>query len=341
MRTAVIGIILAAASSGCATNSDANETADCADVVTIDGVSFDREMHNDGLIEEQSLTDSLGTVETAQCGRMASDGIESTYLPVGTQLQEIVGHDPASRFAAPTSDGIIVYGRRAPGGPATALDDVQLVSVLSEYDGATELGRIDDARTIDALVAELDPSTFGGPAPAGWDPQRRVFIGLVHADGLSTQLVYDVATNMFLHGARPTDAWATEVIAAIGRAGDGVVEGSFVVRSNGERIPLRLAGACFSDEAHAVVTSGELIEVDDSRTVQYVFGRFFGDTGNYIDSAGIAPPGEGFTSPGSSFMIEPGDPAVTRVIIEVAFLDSLGQPSSGIELCATLDLTRE
>lgn len=342
MQLAIIGLVVVSVGSGCGpSNPGVDELADCADAVTIDGVAFDREFQNDELVDEQQLAGELGSVEAAVCGRTSDARIESTYLAVGTELREIVGHDSASRFAAVTEDGIFVYGRRAPGRPGDALDDVQRISVLSEYDASTELGRIDDAGVVDALVAELDSSAFGTQAPAGWDPQRRVFIGLVHPDGLSTQMIYDIATNAFLHGDQPSGTWATEVTEALERSGDGVVGGSSIVRSNGERFPLRLAGSCFPDGGADVVDRGELIEVDDPRSVLHVFGRLYDHTGSYVDSTAIAPPGEGFTSPGNSFEIEPENPAVSRVIIEVAFLDGSGQPSDDIELCATLDLARE
>ena len=192
MRTVVIvGVLLAlaAACGGAGDSAEDDFAADCVDAVAIDGVSFDREAHNEGVIDETQLGAAVGAIEEASCGRGSDARINSTYLAAGTELREIIGHDPASRVAAVRDGGVVVYGRRSPGLPANAFDDVQAIAVLSEFDALTELGRIDDPAVVRQLVDELDPAAFGQQAPAGWDPLRRVFIGLVHADGLSTQVV--------------------------------------------------------------------------------------------------------------------------------------------------------
>lgn len=349
VRRTTLGVLVALATAGCGAGVPDREesgdgvepiddsTADCDDAVSVDGVNFSREYHNDGVVAEARLGDALGAVEAAACGRPIDASIWSTYLAVGTQLRTIDGHDPTSRFAAVADDGIRVYGRSGPGRAAEALDDVVLITVLSEYDARTELGRVDEQSTVRALVDELDPTRLGSSAPSGWDPQRRVFVGLVHDDGLSTQVVYDIATNAFAHGLRPSDAWSSEVSGALERGGDGVVHGSSIVRANGGRIPLRVAGACFPDETHGSVERDELLEVDDARTVEYVFGVLYDELGNFVDSAGIAAPGEGFTPPGNQFTLDGIDERTRRVVVEVGFLEVPGRPSD-IALCATLDL---
>lgn len=341
MRTAIIGLVVLAVAAACGSSGDlaGNDAgADCVDAVSIDGVAFDREPHNDGLVGEPQLAGTIGEVEEASCGRPSDARISSTYLAAGTELREIVGHDAGHRLAAVRQDTVVVYGRRSPGLPSTVFDDVRQIAVLSEFDAKTELGRIDDPEVVDALVGQLDPSAFGQRAPDGWDPLSRVFIGFIHADGLSTQAVYDISTNTFLHGDQPSESWAAEVTAALERAGGGVVEGSSIIRSNGERIPLRLAGSCFPGSIDVTVGIGEALQVEDQREVQYVFGRLYDSAGGFVDSAAIAPPGEGFTSPGKVFEIDTDDPAVSRVIVDVAFLDDAGQPSGDIELCATLGI---
>ena len=338
---AIIALVVLALVAACGSASDpaVNEAAaDCVDALSIDGVAFGREPHNDGLIRERHLAGTIGEVEEASCGRASDARISSTYLAAGTELREIVGHDAGHRVAAVSVDTIVVYGRRSAGLPATVFDDVAEIAVLSEYDAKTELGRIVDPAVVDTLVRQLDPSAFGQRAPDGWDPLSRVFIGFVHADGLSTQAVYDISTNTFLHGDQPSERWAVEVTAALERAGGGVVEGSSIIRANGERIPLRLAGSCFPDSIAATVSIGEPLQVEDQRDVQYVFGRLYDGAGDLVDAAAIAPPGEGFTSPGTVFEIDPDDPAVSRVLVDVAFLDDAGRPSGDIELCATLGI---
>lgn len=347
-RSIVGAVLLIVSAAACGTSGSDNSstadddelpeesTADCDDAILIDDVYFAREYLNDGVLDADQLTDRIGVVGAAFCGQRLDERIQSTYLAAGTELRAIAGHDAASRFAAVTDDGIVVYGRGRPGRPADALDDVERIVVLSEQDGRTELGRIDDAETVRALVDELDATAVGDRTSAS-DPQQRVFIGLVHHDGLTTQLVYDLASNAFLHGDRPSEAWATAVTDALARSGDGVVDESSITRADGGQIPLRLAGSCFPTESHATVGREEVLEVVDPRPVQYVWSELYDSLGEYVDVAPLLTPGEGFTSPGNTFTFATA-PTVSRAIIEVAFLDGSGQPSDDIALCATFDL---
>lgn len=146
------------------------------------------------------------TLETVRC-TYSDDSVpgpgyrprpgDATYLPVGTQVREVVGFG-SFRVAAQHGDELALYELQAPASARTTAQVLPGVRrhvvglVLSgQEDGEREVGRVTSSERVPALADQLFAAPYRPEAwrrtSSTWD----VFLDLVLDDGSRVQRAYD------------------------------------------------------------------------------------------------------------------------------------------------------
>lgn len=169
-----------------------------------------------------------GTVATTRCrladtdgrtGRQPQDG-DATLLPVGTELRAVDGFDPRFRLAATVDGATSLYELFEPPVETGTGEDVfpglrehvVAVSLLSQQDGRTELGREDDPAAVRDIVDQL----LAAPYRRESDPEADVRLALRLDDGTTVDRAYVTAKGLLLPGLRLPDRLRAQLDALRG-----------------------------------------------------------------------------------------------------------------------------
>lgn len=172
------------------------------------------------LVGERMYTGSRSTT-TADLGRIilrtrceysrgAPDGGyrqqsgDAAYLPVGTEVHEVIGFDPRFRVAARVDGRVRVFQAGPPGEPGTAADLLpgvgpHVVSLDVSTGNGRVVARIADRARVEELVRLLLASPYSPDAGFAYGGHR---LGLRLDDGTSTGFGYDVDTGQIVVGVQ-------------------------------------------------------------------------------------------------------------------------------------------
>jgi hypothetical protein len=124
---------------------------------------------------------------------------DATFLREGTPIYKVDDYDPKQVLA--TADRI--YEARPEGGSVGAdqlpfRDRVERIAILSNIDGKTELGAIEDARLVEAIVDAALAAPVQGETGGDWD----YFLEFHLSDGLRFRRTYNATTGNMREGVR-------------------------------------------------------------------------------------------------------------------------------------------
>lgn len=114
---------------------------------------------------------------------------DSAILEIGTPVYEVVGYAPEFRLAADTGYGIVIYeASRNPnavtGGDLLDIENkVSYITLNSEEDGLTPLGKIDDADKVEEIISDILDAPIDMDITRDYD--NRYFIEFHLIDGSS------------------------------------------------------------------------------------------------------------------------------------------------------------
>ena len=184
---------------GCPRSVGALGSVSWVDVLQIEGATYRRvDTAAPASTADPTLGQRLATIRCAigadvqRAGYDLRDG-EATFLPPGTPVHAIAGTHPDFRVVAVEDGRPAVYEHR-PRRATTGADllpfpasDVTAVRFLSEVDGRTVLGELEDGQAVQELVTQLQAAPVGPRPDLGEEP--RVFVALVLPDQPPVTLV--------------------------------------------------------------------------------------------------------------------------------------------------------
>lgn len=142
---------------------------------------------------------------------------DAAYLPVGTEVRELVGFDPRFRVAVRVDGRVQVFQARPPDRPGTAADLLpgvgpHVVSLDVSTGNGRVVARITDRARVRELVRLLLASPYSPDAGFAYGGHR---LGLRLDDGTSTGFGYDVDTGQIVDGVQVAAAFRDALSEAV------------------------------------------------------------------------------------------------------------------------------
>lgn len=183
-----------------------NVIIDWVDFIKINDISY--ESHFSSLARE--LTEDDLDDKYSEIRFKVSDNVRSTkykikngdaaFLDKGTVIYTVKGYDPSFRLAAKRNGKIILYqsynNPNAKNG-SDYLDiggKVRYIGINSDYDGTTELAKIEDPNVVQQLVNILLTSPIVEPAKINYEGSRYMLVFYLN-DGTTVEQMYWLDMN--------------------------------------------------------------------------------------------------------------------------------------------------
>ncbi|MEO8541590.1 MAG: hypothetical protein ABI577_17745 [bacterium] len=192
-----------------------------ADIVQFGGISYMRQSQipgaEGGVVEPGAIGPLYGVI-TGAAGATTDSAVvdcSASRLPPGAELHSVGGYAPSFRLA--TADGVVYEAVASDRATATGeyfdlQSRVEAIILRDPADG-TQLGKIEDSRSVALLTSLFLESEPGSPAPDG----EKVWLTFELFDGSSVARPYGLDDHVAWPNVRLPSRFNDAILLAIGR----------------------------------------------------------------------------------------------------------------------------